>query len=411
MEQVVLAEKSLLGTMLADNTYIADTLLMPAHFATHQHRFIFSQMQHLQKSGHHVDYITLLTTAEPQALGGANYLQELTYCANPEKFTHYQKALLTHWRYGQKHKILHQAQTMDWEVDAIFQALEAISLHQEPMCLPIQPDLEALKNLPFEPRVSRGVMTGLADLDRALNGFQPKELTLIAARPSMGKTDVMNHFARTAAQREHTVLVFSLEMARQTIIERQIAAEGNYNRLKMRDPYLHFTEGQKASWGETLGKMMPYDLYINDRAGLTVAEIQAQARHIIRRSTKRPIIFIDYIQLIRPSESLATAAQMMGAISWGLKQLAKELDCPVVVLSQLSRSVEQRQDKRPVLSDLRDSGNLEQDADVVMFLYRDSYYERTNDETLELHIAKHRNGPTGKVAVHYQRATGVIRSG
>lgn len=242
-----------------------------------------------------------------------------------------------------------------------------------------------------------------------LNGFQRKELTIVAARPSMGKTDTLDHFAMAAGWAGYLPIIFSLEMSRETLLNRLIAAAGNFNRLKMRNPYEHFSEEQKNNWLPTLTHLSNTKIEIDDRAGLTVAQIRASARKIIKANPNRqPIIFIDYLQIIRGANPKDNQTQIIGQISWDLKQMAKEFDCPVVCLSQLNRSVEARQDKRPMMSDLRDSGNIEQDADVIMFLYRDDYYDKESESKnmLEFIIAKHRNGPTGTVMAVYIKETG-----
>ncbi len=189
-------------------------------------------------------------------------------------------------------------------------------------------------------------------------------------------------------------------MSRTTLIDRLIAATGNFNRLKMRNPYEYFTDGQKEKWMATLGMLDNANIEIDDRAGMTVPQIRATARKIIKANPdKKPVILIDYLQIIRVSNPRDNQTQAIGQISWELKQMAKEFNCPVICLAQLNCSVEQRQDKRPVMSDLRDSGNIEQDADVIAFLYRDDYYAKESERQnmLEFIIAKHRNGPTGTV--------------
>lgn len=195
------------------------------------------------------------------------------------------------------------------------------------------------------------------------------------------------------------------------MVDRLVAATGEYNRLKMRDPYEYFTETQKNLWSVTLNHLKNADIQIDDHSGLAVNEIKARARSIIKANpAKRPIIFIDYLQIIHPEGKPFNQTQAIGQISSELKTMAKEFGCPVVVLSQLSRAVEMRNDKHPIMSDLRDSGNIEQDADVVIFLHREDYYEREKEPTnlLEIQIAKHRNGPTGTITTIYSKETGKL---
>ncbi len=195
------------------------------------------------------------------------------------------------------------------------------------------------------------------------------------------------------------------------MIDRLIAATGGYSRLRMRNPYLYFTDTQNEQWTEAMMKLDESSIHIDDRSALKVSQIKETARKIIKENPGRhPVIFIDYLQIIRPDGNPGNQTQMIGQISADLKNMAKEFNCPVVVLSQLSRAVEQRQDKRPLMSDLRDSGNIEQDADVVAFLYREDYYKAkavpTNE--LEIVIAKKRNGPTGRVKISYFKESGTL---
>ncbi|MED4699642.1 replicative DNA helicase [Lysinibacillus capsici] len=407
---IELAEKSLLGIMLVENYLISDSGLDSEHFTSQIHRNIFSCMQELASAGKTIDYITLMTMREPMELGGANYLAELSNFANTVKFDNYREILVAHWRERKKAFILQQAQQEAWTIDNIQKALDDIQGSDTEQNTSIMIDLVELGDTPYKKSaVRKGVTSGLSDLDKMLNGFQRKELTIVAARPSMGKTDTLDHFAMAAGWAGYLPIIFSLEMSRETLLNRLIAAAGNFNRLKMRNPYEHFSEEQKNNWLPTLTHLSNTKIEIDDRAGLTVAQIRASARKIIKANPNRqPIIFIDYLQIIRGANPKDNQTQIIGQISWDLKQMAKEFDCPVVCLSQLNRSVEARQDKRPMMSDLRDSGNIEQDADVIMFLYRDDYYDKESESKnmLEFIIAKHRNGPTGTVMAVYIKETG-----
>ena len=229
----------------------------------------------------------------------------------------------------------------------------------------------------------------------------------------MGKTDTLNHFALHAGFAGYRPIIFSLEMSRTSMIDRLIAVTGGYNRLRMRNPYTHFTEKQKTNWMPALGRLDEANIHIDDRAALKVFEMRATARKIINTEPKlKPIIFVDYLQIIRGDYLQQNRTEIVGQISNDLKQMAKEFDCPVVCLSQLNRGVETRDNKRPMMSDLRDSGNIEQDADVIVFLYRDDYYDKQTDtpNKLEMNVAKHRNGPTGTATVCYVKETGILHN-
>lgn len=412
LEQI---EKSVLGTMLEENYLIVDSAMTVGFFSRPIHKNIYQCMQDLVAKKRPVDYVTILTMMEPTALGGANYVAELTNFASPTKFDQYVEMLLGAWKDRAKNKILFQAQEGDWEIGAIQKAFEALEKSgQKGMETCIQLDLVKMAERPFEEMQQIvGVPTGLHDLDQLLDGFQPAELTIIAARPSMGKTDTMNHFALHAGFAGYRPIIFSLEMSRVSMIDRLIAVTGGYSRLRMRNPYKYFSEKQKAKWMPTMGRLDEANIHIDDRAALKVAEMRATARKIINREPKlKPIIFVDYLQIIRGDYLQQNRTEVVGQISNDLKQMAKEFDCPVVCLSQLNRGVETRSNKRPLMSDLRDSGNIEQDADVILFLYRDDYYDQKTDRPnlLELNIAKNRNGPTGTATVGYVKETGILHT-
>ena len=406
-----LAEQSLLGTMLEENYWILDSHIQAQFFEGHVNRNIYTVMRELAQEGKSVDYITVLTKRDPRELGGANYLFGLKRFSNPARFEEYEELIIERWKKLETSRIIHLALQQEWRIPEILQALdELLELNSGGTCTLLNDYLVTQYERPFIPmETETGVMTGLTDLDKLLNGFQDSEYTVVAARPSMGKTDVLNHFALQAGWDGHMPIVFSLEMNRKTMIDRMIASTGKYNRLRMRDPYKYFTEPQKGIWTTTLNHLDGADIHINDQSGLTVNEIKARARSIIKANPdKRPIIFIDYLQIIRPEGKPFNQTQAIGQISRDLKTMAKEFDCPVVVLSQLSRGVEGRDDRRPVMSDIRDSGNIEQDADVIALLYREDYYGRGKEPTnlLEIQIAKHRNGRTGTITAIYSKETG-----
>ncbi len=413
MEKHLQIEKTVLGTMLAENYLIADGGVRKDYFTSHIHQNIFSSMQALMVKNDPVDDVTLLTTMNPASLGGANYVMELKNFIRPARFNQHVEVIREGWKAREKTKILVQAQEQDWAIEHIQQTLDAVenegNLGSETS---IQSDLVSMGERPYEDvAYEPSVPTGLAALDKLLNGFQPAELIIIAARPSMGKTDILNHFALQAGIAGYQPIIFSLEMSRESMVDRLVAATGGYSRLRMRNPYKYFTDKQKERWLTVIGNLDRANIHIDDRAGITVAEMRAVARRIIHDDTEvKPIIFVDYLQIIRGDTQYRNRTEVVGEISNMLKQMAKEFNCPVVCLSQLNRGVEIRDNKRPVMSDLRDSGNIEQDADVIGFLYRDDYYYPETDQPnlLEIHIAKNRNGPTGTAVVHYVKETGIL---
>jgi replicative DNA helicase len=248
-----------------------------------------------------------------------------------------------------------------------------------------------------------GVPTGFYDLDRNLSGMQAGDLIILAARPSMGKTALAINIAEHVALNEGLpVAVFSMEMGASQLAVRIVGSIGRIDQSHLRTGRLTDEEWPRLS--EAIEKLRTISLHIDETAGLTVSELRANARRLARQCGKLGLIVVDYLQLMSVSSSMSdeNRATAVGEISRGLKMLAKELQCPVIALSQLSRGVESRPDKRPMMSDLRESGAIEQDADVIMFIYRDDYYNKMDGPNpskepgvAEVIIAKQRNGPTG----------------
>jgi replicative DNA helicase len=227
----------------------------------------------------------------------------------------------------------------------------------------------------------------------------------------MGKTDVMLHFAKMSGWAGFLPLVFSLEMPEKLITSRLIASTGGFNRTKIRDTKRMLSQVQKNKWSDVIGDPTETDMQIFDGAGQTIAEIRAKTRKMINQfPNKKPILFIDYLTLIRSSQFYGgNSHSKVTEISKSLKTMAKEFDCPVVCLAQLNRSVESRANKRPMMSDIRESGSVEQDADVILFLYREKYYDSESENlSLEIIVSKNRNGPVGTIAVKYNEHTGSI---
>src|SRR5699024_4467971 len=256
-----------------------------------------------------------------------------------------------------------------------------------------------------------GIPTGYRDLDRITSGFQPNDLIIIAARPSMGKTAFALNIAQNVATgTDENVAIFSLEMGAEQLVQRMLSAEGNIDSQRLRTGKLNDEDWSKLTMA--MGSLSNAGIYIDDSPGIRVADIRSKCRRL-KQEHGLGMIIIDYLQLIQGSEnSRENRQQEVSEISRSLKGLARELEVPLIALSQLSRSVEQRQDKRPMMSDLRESGSIEQDADIVGFLYREDYYETAKDEeagndpdnqNIEIIISKQRNGPTGTVELAFVR--------
>jgi replicative DNA helicase len=262
-----------------------------------------------------------------------------------------------------------------------------------------------------------GVPSGFPDLDKMTLGFQRSDLIVVAARPSMGKTALVLNMAQNAAiDRNVPVAFFSLEMSREQLLLRMLASEGRVDAQRIRSGRL--TQDDDAQLARAAGFLGNAPIWVDDSPGLSIYDIRSRARRL-KASADIGLVVVDYLQLITPPPDSENRTQEISQISRALKMLAKELDVPVIALSQLSRSVEQRTDKRPLLSDLRESGSIEQDADVVMFIYRPEYYEGAYDESgapkmskesnlpldglAEVIISKHRNGPTGMSRLNFRK--------
>ena len=409
----MLNESAVLGTILKFPYLLADSDLKVEYFQSAENRNVLMAMKDLAAKGIGIDLITLLTNGEPLSYGGADRLNQMQNMANESKFDSYVELLIENWKQREKINILEVAGRENWELNKITTELNNLVANKVNDHNTISNLVIEIAEDPWNERIKpRGVKTGLKDLQAALNGLPNGELIIAAGRPSMGKTDVMLHLAKHAGWDNCIPIVFSLEMNAESLRDRLIASIGPYNRAKMRDTYNDLSEEQKKTWMDTLGRTSKTDIQIFDKSGQTVPEMRMKIRKIKNENPdKQIVVFIDYLTLIKPTDDhkgnmhLATSD-----ISKGLKAIAKEFDCPVVSLAQLSRRVEQRPDKRPMLSDLRESGSIEEDADIVMFIYRDAYYSKDDsNKEMELIIAKNRNGGVGTIKVEYNKFTGVIR--
>jgi replicative DNA helicase len=264
--------------------------------------------------------------------------------------------------------------------------------------------LDRVQEMADNPNDITGVPTGFYDLDRMTSGLQAGDLIILAARPSMGKTSLAINIAEHVALNEGLpVAVFSMEMGASQLAVRIVGSIGRIDQTHLRTGRL--TDDEWPRLTEAIEKLRNVSLNIDETPGLTTSELRANARRLARQCGKLGLIVVDYLQLMSVSSGMSdeNRATAVGEISRGLKMLAKELQCPVIALSQLSRGVESRTDKRPMMSDLRESGAIEQDADVIMFIYRDDYYNKDSKEpgVSEVIISKQRNGPTGTVKLAF----------
>lgn len=405
-------EKAILGTFLKNNFLLKDTILRPKHFEEEQNKQLFAEMQKLTMQGRGVDVVTLSTIPSLSEIGGVSYLNDIQSFANVEKFDEYESIILEKWKEREKKNILTTATFENWSIEKVTAALDKLNETKSDDYTPIQEAVAEVAELPWTKKQERrGVSTGIKELDKMTNGFTDSELTVIAARPSVGKTDLLLHFSKQAGWHGYLPVIFSLEMPTRSLVERLIASTGSFNRTKLRNPYKELTDAQKDKWTVVLSKVAETNIQVFDNAGQSVSEMRAKVRKLIHQFDKKPVIFIDYLTLIKPKFYYnGNMHQQVTEISSDLKEMAKEFDCPVVTLAQLNRSVEQRADKRPTMADIRESGSIEQIADVIMLLYREKYYNPESDNnTMEVIVGKNRTGPIGTARPLYNEFTGEIK--
>ncbi|MFD2445461.1 DnaB-like helicase C-terminal domain-containing protein [Bacillus sp. CGMCC 1.16607] len=407
-----IVEKVFLGTLMKAEYLLKDTVIQPEQLESTRHQQLMRRMSGLIQSGKNVDLITFTTLPDLELFGGMSYLSELLSYADVEKFEGVEKLILDLWKEREKRNILTRAAMNDWEIAKVIGELDKINTMKMDDHTSIQQALTAIYEAPWEDQFTlKSASTGIKKLDNMTGGFRDGEVTILAARPSMGKTDVMLHFAKLAGWEGYMPIIFSLEMPEKLITKRLIASTGDFNRGKLRDPKRMLTESQKNKWSDVIGDLNETNIQIFDGAGQTIAEMRAKTRKVMNQFPyKKPIIFIDYLTLIHSSQSYGgNSHSQVTEISRSLKTMAKNFNCPLICLAQLNRSVESRAIKRPMMSDIRESGSVEQDADVILFLYREFYYEKkTQNHYLEIIVSKNRNGPVGQVAVNYNLNTGRI---
>lgn len=416
------AEMSLLGAILIDEETLADISdkLRPNDFYDKRHVVIFEAMMRLYERHRPVDLLTLSDElskkSELDIVGGSAYLTELTnYVPTAAHAATYaeiiaQKAVrrrlikasgdIAELGYDEDQEItelLSAAESELFSVSDTNAKQDLVSLEQI-----LTESFDRMEELHRGGGKLRGIPTGWRDLDNMTAGLQQSDLIILAARPAMGKTTLVTNLAyNVATKAKKSVLFFSLEMSKEQLVDRMLADASGVDAWNIRTGNLSDDDFEKLS--HAMGEMAEAPIYIDDTPGVTVLEMRTKAR---REAHNNPLglIIIDYLQLMQGSgRSDGNRVQEVSEISRGLKLIARELNVPVVALSQLSRSVETRSPQIPQLSDLRESGSIEQDADIVAFIYREAYYNPETDRqnVTDLIIAKHRNGPVGKVELYF----------
>ena len=428
------AEKAVLGAIFIDPAAIADASaeVQPDDFYKRANQLVFQAMLDLSDREDAIDPLTLQDelTKKNQLddIGGIAYVSELamatptaahvTYYA---KIVH-RKALLRRLISASQKIITTAMQDSDDVTDILDNAeSEIMNVSSENNANGfrnikdiVNSTIDEINNIPEDGNMVTGLPTGFVELDKMTTGFHDDELVIVAARPGVGKTSFALNVAQyVGLHTDKTVAMFSLEMSGEQLVQRMLASEGLINSQHLRTGQLDEDEWPKLVAAS--GSLATANIYIDDTPGIKMSEIRAQSRRLAKEKGNLGLIVIDYLQLIEGPHS-ESRQQEVSAISRQLKKLAKELHVPVIALSQLSRSVEQRQDKRPVLSDIRESGSIEQDADIVSFLYRDDYYrdEEEGEENkevsaeddngkVEVIIEKNRSGSRGTVKLMFSK--------
>lgn len=421
------AEQSVLGGLMLDNERWDNVSerVTGEDFFSRPHRTIFGQMQRLLEQGRPIDLITLSealeTGGELENVGGFAYLAELSKntpsAANINAYADIvrERAVIRDMisvaneiaDAGYDPQGRSSEDLLDLAESRVFQIAENRANKDEgPKGIEaiLEETVEKIEKLYAQPHDGvTGVSSGYQDLDKKTAGLQPSDLIIVAARPSMGKTTfAMNLCENAAMTEEKPVLIFSLEMPGNQIMMRMLASLSRVDQTRIRTGQLDDEDWARIS--STMGILLEKrNMYIDDSSGLTPTEVRSRARRIFREHGGLSLIMIDYLQLMRVPSLSDNRTLEIAEISRSLKALAKELQVPVVALSQLNRSLEQRADKRPVNSDLRESGSIEQDADLIMFIYRDEVYHESSDlkGVAEIIIGKQRNGPIGTVRLTF----------
>ncbi len=423
--QDIVAEKSLLGAVMIQDGVMPDilTILKPRDFYEKRHEIIFNSMIELYDAHKPIDLLTLTAELKSKKLlkdiGGAPYLTELSNfvpaASHAKAYAEIiERASVRRRLIKAGSEIANKAYEEDSNVDDLIGAAEKdlfevsdkiIKSDYVAMNDLLADAFDRIEELHKNKGALRGLKTGFRDLDKKTAGFQKGDLVIIGARPAMGKTTFAQNLAYNIASINNKgVLFFSMEMAANEIIDRMISDVSGVDNWKMRTGNLSDEEFQKI--GDAMAEMDEIPIFIDDTSSMTIVELRNKARRAMH-DHDIGIVIVDYLQLIQGTDRYkGQRVQEVTEISRGLKILARELEIPVIALAQLSRSVTGRDDPRPVLSDLRESGSIEQDADLVMFLHRPDYYRQNDDNYEETHItellvAKHRHGAVGKIELYF----------
>lgn len=431
--QDIEAEQAVLGAIFLDADALVEAMAViePQDFYRRAHQIVFRSMIALNDRNENIDIITLKSQIESENtledVGGISYLTELSQVTpTASGVAHYAKIVKDKSTLREliqaATKIVKEGYSQEGSVEEIVEAAEKGILNVsekrnstgfQAISDVLNSTMENIDRLSQQNEEITGLPTGYPELDKMTAGLQPEELIILAARPAVGKTAFALNIAQNIGTRtDRSVAIFSLEMGAESLVNRMLCAEGTIEAGHLRTGQL--TEEEWHHLIMAMGSLSRTSIFIDDTPGIKVSEIRARCRRLAQEKGNLGLILIDYLQLIEGS-GRESRQQEVSEISRQLKKLAKELKVPVIALSQLSRSVEQRQDKRPVLSDIRESGSIEQDADIVAFLYREDYYQRQGteedkneeeqavDDVIEVIIEKNRSGARGTVELLFKK--------
>lgn len=410
------AEQSVLGSIIQEGDLIKDCQLKVKQFSLTTHQVIFKAMRELEDAEVPIDLVALIGKFDESfmhQIGGIEFFVNLTEVVTTTKnFSYHEGLVIEAWKMRHAQEVagnLYNRLQQDRDMSAISTSIDELSAIEETGYsdeFNLKDTLVDLyKNMQIDVGDLTGIPTGYDDLNRMTAGLQEGDLIIVGARPSMGKTAFVLNVAFHAASAHTATGIFSLEMGEEQLLKRMISSTGNIDATKLKNPkkLCNLKDWEKISQAMGLINDLPLEIY--DKANVTMQEIYAKTRKLKRKyPDKKVLITIDYLQLIvGDPKHRGNRMQEIGEISRKLKLMARELNVCVVALSQLSRAVESRQDKRPLLSDLRENGQIEQDADLIAFLYREDYYDREteNKNITEIILAKQRNGPVGVVELAF----------
>ncbi|TMW72771.1 replicative DNA helicase [Alteribacter natronophilus] len=405
------AEMVLIGSILVDNGIARELSVKPDQLSM-MHRQLLTVCMALAGDDEAINLATLHSRLGESFMGQFDFNSMMDAVASPGAYRLYEKMIVDAWKKRQirvaaedflaKTEEVVTDEELDHFLDTVKQAEETGEGEE---MFQLKEALEDLFDEALSGEASQGLETGLSRYDRMTNGHGKGQLIILAARPSVGKTALALNMAMGHMERGHFGHVYSLEMGTRQLLNRMIAAKARINSQKMRLPGKRFAPSDWDRYTRAMGELSEANLYMCDRSNVQTSEIYANTRRLKREHPDRDhFVVVDYLQLLQPARRKSNRQEEVTEISRALKTIARDLDVPVIALSQLSRSVEMRQNKRPTLADLRESGSLEQDADVVAFLYREDYYDKTaGDGTMEVIIAKQRDGPVGTVGLGYEK--------